>query len=78
MIIKLKIKEIRKQKKISLNELSENTGISKSRLSNLENNENAIDKMLLIEAILIADNLGIRISELYERTHIEIKGIGEF
>lgn len=39
MTIKIKIKEVREKKGISLRALEENTGIERERLSELENNK---------------------------------------
>ncbi len=78
MTIKLRIKENRIKKNISLRELSEDTGIERHRLSDIEEGIIPIEEILFIEMIVIADNLGIRIFDLYDVGHIEIKGLGEF
>ena len=69
MTIELKIKEIRKQMKISLEELSEQTGIERHRLSKIETN---VDKILFIEMLIIAENLGKKITDLYSTQNIEL------
>ena len=70
MIIELKIKEVRKQMKISLRKLAEETGIERHRLSEIEND---VDKILFIEMLVIAENLGKRIMDLYEVQTLEIQ-----
>lgn len=70
MTVELKIKEIRKQMKISLEELSEETGIERHRLSEIEDN---VDKILFIEMLVIAENLGKRITDLYSTGNIELQ-----
>lgn len=77
MIIKLKIKEAREEKGISIRELSDKTGIERHRLSEIENDESTIDKILFVEMVVIAQNMGISILDLYELETLEIKGIGE-
>ena len=78
MIIKIKTKEIREKKGISIKRLEEDTGIERHRISKIENNKIPVDKISLVEMILISYGLGISILDTYEVTHIEIKGIGEF
>ena len=70
MTVELKIKEIRKQMKISLEELSEETGIERHRLSEIEDN---VDKILFIEMLVIAENLGKKITDLYNIGSIELQ-----
>ena len=70
MTVELKIKEIRKQMKISLEELSGETGIERHRLSEIEDN---VDKILFIEMLVIAENLGKRITDLYSTGNIELQ-----
>ena len=70
MTVELKIKEIRKQMKISMEELSEETGIERHRLSEIEDN---VDKILFIEMLVIAENLGKRITDLYSTGNIELQ-----
>lgn len=70
MTVELKIKEIRKQMKISLEELSEETGIERHRLSEIEDN---VDKILFIEMLVIAENLGKKITDLYDTGELELQ-----
>jgi transcriptional regulator with XRE-family HTH domain len=70
MTVELKIKEIRKQMKISLEELSEETGIERHRLAEIEED---VDKILFIEMLVIAENLGKRITDLYSTGNIELQ-----
>lgn len=70
MTVELKIKEIRKQMKISLEELSEETGIERHRLSEIEDN---VDKILFIEMLVIAENLGKKITDLYSTGKLELQ-----
>lgn len=51
------IKEVREKLKVSLEELEEDTGINRKRLSELENNKVDIENILFIEMFLIADSL---------------------
>ena len=78
MTIKIKLKEVREKKGITLRELEENTGIKRERLSDIENNKISADEISLAEMIVIAESLAFRIIDLYELGSIEIKGIGEF
>ena len=70
MTVELKIKEIRKQMKISLEELSEETGIERHRLSEIKDN---VDKILFIEMLVIAENLGKKITDLYDTGNLELQ-----
>lgn len=70
MIVELKIKEIRKQMKISLEKLSEETGIERHRLSEIEAD---VDKILFIEMLVIAENLGKKITDLYDTENLELQ-----
>lgn len=70
MTVQLKIKEIREEMGISIRELSEETGIERHRLGEIEND---VDKILFIEMLVIAENLGKEISELYETGNIELQ-----
>lgn len=74
MIIKLKIKEARESKNVSIKELAKDTGIGRDRLVEIENN---VDEILFIEMLVIAESLDLTISDLYELGTFEIKGIGE-
>jgi len=69
MTVELKIKEIREQMGISLRDLSEETGI-RHRLSEIEDN---VDKILFIEMLVIAENLGKKITDLYDTGNIELQ-----
>lgn len=55
--MELIIKQLRKDLNISLEQLEEDTGINRKRLSELENNEIEIESILFIEMFLIADCL---------------------
>ena len=68
MTVELKIKEIREQMGISLRDLSEETGIERHRLSEIEDN---VDKILFIEMLVIAENLGKKITYLYTTGNLE-------
>ena len=70
MTVVLKIKEIREQMGISLRDLSEETGIERHRLSEIEDN---VDKILFIEMLVIAENLGKKITDLYSTGNIELQ-----
>mgnify|MGYP000291951075 FL=1 len=70
MTVELKIKEIREQMGISLRDLSEETGIERHRLSEIEDN---VDKILFIEMLVIAENLGKKITDLYDTGNIELQ-----
>lgn len=74
MTVKLKIKEEREKLGISIRELSEMTGIERHRLSKIEGN---VDEILFIEMLVISQNLGISILDLYELGKLDIDGIGE-
>lgn len=77
MIIKIKIKEVREKKGISLRKLEELTGIEREYLADIENEKIPSDEILFAEMVVIAENLACSILDLYEVTHLEIKGIGE-
>ncbi len=70
MTVELKIKEIREQMGISLRDLSEETGIERHRLSEIEDN---VDKILFIEMLVISENLGKKITDLYSTGNIELQ-----
>lgn len=67
------IKQVRKDLNISLEQLEEDTGISRHRLAELENNEVDIEKILFIEMYLIADSFGKRIEDLFVNKPIELQ-----
>lgn len=70
MIVELKIKEIRESMGISLRDLSEETGIERHRLAEIEED---VDKILFIEMLVIAENLGKKITDLYNTENIELQ-----
>lgn len=70
MTVELKIKEIREQMGISIRELSEETGIERHRLAEIEED---VDKILFIEMLVIAENLGKKITDLYDTKNIELQ-----
>ena len=70
MTVELKIREIREQMGISLRDLSEETGIERHRLSEIEDN---VDKILFIEMLVIAENLGKKITDLYDTGNLELQ-----
>lgn len=70
MTVELKIKEIREQMGISIRDLSEETGIERHRLSEIEDN---VDKILFIEMLVISENLGKKITDLYSTGNIELQ-----
>lgn len=62
MKIEMKLKELRKQKNITLSELSKLTGISKSHLNYIEN---GVKEPTISVLVLIAKALNVKIDELY-------------
>ena len=70
MTVELKIKEIREQMGISLRDLSEETGIERHRLAKIEAD---VDKILFIEMLVISENLGKKITDLYSTGNIELQ-----
>jgi transcriptional regulator with XRE-family HTH domain len=70
MTVELKIKEIREQMGISLRDLSEETGIERHRLSEIEED---VDKILFIEMLVISENLCKKITDLYDTGNIELQ-----
>lgn len=70
MTVELKIKEIREKMGISIRDLSEETGIERHRLSEIEDN---VDKILFIEMLVIAENLGKKITDLYDTGNLELQ-----
>lgn len=71
--MKIIIKQIRKDLNISLEQLEEDTGISRHRLAEIENEEVDIEKILFIEMYLIADSFGKHIEDLFVTEHIELQ-----
>lgn len=63
MRVEIKLKEVREKKNISINQLSEMTGITKSHLSNIERNEKEPSLSILIR---IALALRVDEKELYK------------
>lgn len=61
--MKLYIREMRQSKEISLNELSKITGISKSYLSDLENEKRK--NISVAKLCIIAQKLGVEITKLF-------------
>ena len=51
------VKQIREELKISLEQLEDDTGIKRSRLAEIENNEVEVEKILFGEMFLIAESL---------------------
>lgn len=72
MIIEFRIKEIREQKGISLQEIEKETSISRHRLSAIENNK-ITDKVLFVEIVLIAKALEVGIEEMFVTENFEIR-----
>ena len=70
MTVELKIKEIRESMGISLRDLSEETGIERHRLAQIEED---VDKILFIEMLVIAENLGKKITDLYSTGNLELQ-----
>ena len=70
MTVELKIKEIRESMGISLRDLSEETGIERHRLAEIEED---VDKILFIEILVIAENLGKKITDLYNTGNVELQ-----
>lgn len=76
MIIEFTMKEIRKQKGISLQMLEKETSINRRRLSDIENNK-ITDKVLFVEILLIAKFLEIDIKDLFVIGKVEVVSIEE-
>lgn len=72
MTVEIIIKEVRENKGISLKELEEDTGIDRRRLAKIENGEVPVDKILFIEMLVIAQNLGTKITDLYRTGEIVV------
>ena len=70
MTVELKIKEIREGMGISIRDLSEETGIERHRLAEIEED---VDKILFIEMLVIAENLGKKITDLYDIGNLELQ-----
>lgn len=73
MQVELTIKQVRERKGISLRELEDLTGIDRQRLSNIENKKVELENISFIEMLVIAENLAVKITELFIVKHIEIQ-----
>lgn len=73
MLIIIKIKEARENKGMSLKELADLTGIRRQRLADIENGIIKEDEILFVEMLVIAENLGLTILDLYETKNIELQ-----
>lgn len=73
MQVELIIKQVRERKGISLRELEDLTGIDRQRLSNIENKKVELENISFIEMLVIAENLAVKITELFIVIHIEIQ-----
>lgn len=72
MTVEIIIKEIREKEGITIDNLSRDTGISKKRLSDIENGNIDTSKILFVEMLLIAQNLGKKITDIYRTGEIEV------
>ena len=63
MHVEILVKEIRQREKISLNKLSEKSGISTTHINDIENN---IKSPSLLMMIRLAKALDVEITELYK------------
>lgn len=72
MTVEIIIKEIREKEGITIDNLSRDTGISKKRLSDIENGNIDTSKILFVEMLLIAQNLGKKITDIYRTGEIEL------
>lgn len=63
-----KLKDLRRACKgtVTQQDLAEHLNLSQPAVSRLENNEEAFKRMPMSQALMIADLLGIEVSELYE------------
>ena len=73
MQVEIIIKQVRERKGISLRELEDLTGIDRQRLSNIENKKVELENISFIEMLVIAENLAVKITELFIVRHIEIQ-----
>jgi len=64
--MKILLKEIRKGKKLTLLQLEELSGVSKSALSRIEREDVGLG---LLEAEMIAKGLNIKITDLFESSY---------
>ena len=63
MYVEILIKEVRQKKKVTLNKLSEKSGISTTHINDIENN---IKGPSLVVMIQLAKALDVDITELYK------------
>ena len=63
MHVEILIKEVRQNKRVTLNKLSEKSGISSTHINDIENN---IKSPSLLVMIRIAKALNVEIKELYK------------
>lgn len=68
--IDMKIKEVRTAKKVSLERLSNETGIDRKHLAEVEN-KNA-DEIILSDIVLISQALGVAIEDLFVVTKYKL------
>ncbi len=63
MHVEILLKQVRQKKQVTLNKLSEKSGISKTHINDIENN---IKSPSLLVAIRLAKALDVEITELYK------------
>lgn len=63
MYVEILLKEMRQRKKVTLNKLSEKSGISTTHINDIENN---IKKPSLLVMVQLAKALDVDITELYK------------
>lgn len=71
-IVRIKIKQVREEKKMSLRKMEEETGIEREYLADIENGKIPADEILFIEMLMIAEALTCNITDLYETQTLEI------
>lgn len=71
-IVRIKIKQVREEKKMSLRKMEEETGIEREYLADIENSKIPADEILFIEMLMIAEALACNITDLYETQTLEI------
>lgn len=71
-IVRIKIKQVREEKKMSLRKMEEETGIEREYLADIENGKILADEILFIEMLMIAEALDCNITDLYETQTLEI------
>ena len=62
MKIEMKIKEIRKEKNVTISELSKQSGVARSHICNIEN---GVKQPTLYVLLLLAKALNVKITELF-------------